>query len=540
MNKDYIFLHDVMRAMKSSLDMEQVIPNTLTAMKACLPVAACLMQQYSEDPKGLKILFIANESGFYYTNAFFPTSATQDHFFKNRDKWPDINIFHDSREGPIAPYTAKRISDYIPNVKRSYFGLHMRLGDDVLGYLAFAGPYPHCFNEHHEHLASLLLSPLTLVISNLLRSGNAIQTPLQSKGPAHPPKKNSPKPETHEIIGLDLGLKPVAESITLLSDKDSTVLISGETGTGKELVADAVQSVSSRKYRPFVKINCGAIPDTLMDSVFFGHEKGAFTGAAHSSPGKFELADGGTLFLDEVGELPLSAQTRLLRVLQNKTLERLGGTKPFVVDIRIIAATNKNLEQMVQQGTFRRDLYYRLNVFPILIPPLRERPEDITPLITYFVHHFSKKMYLVPPVLDLANLARLCRYTWPGNVRELQNTVERALVMHRHGNLDLSLHMPQSPLWYAEPITPGVQSHFMPGEANGLPLLPHAVSSSFSEDESKLLPLEELIREHIITALKRSKGKVSGKGGAAELLGMNHSTLRKRMQKMGLKTNPWA
>jgi transcriptional regulator with GAF, ATPase, and Fis domain len=285
-------------------------------------------------------------------------------------------------------------------------------------------------------------------------------------------------------------------------------LLLGETGVGKDVIANAIHYSSPRKDGPFIKVNCGAIPETLLDSELFGHEKGAFTGALSQRRGRFERANGGTLFLDEIGELPPQAQVRMLRVLQYKEIERVGGTNPISVDIRLIAATNRDLEEMVKAKQFREDLWFRLNVFPIRIPPLRERKEDIVALVHHFIRRKSRELKLpAPPPLAPGIIDRLMAYHWPGNVRELENVIERALILSKG-----------TPLIFDDLI----------GE---------------KRDQSSVIPvwtqdappkLDEVMSQHIRRVLEMTKGKVHGKGGAAEVLGINPSTLRNRMNQLGI------
>jgi transcriptional regulator with GAF, ATPase, and Fis domain len=309
-----------------------------------------------------------------------------------------------------------------------------------------------------------------------------------------------------EIIGADFGLKGVLDLVHQVAPLASPVLLLGETGTGKEVIASAIHRASPRRDNPFIRVNCGAIPETLMDSELFGHEKGAFTGALSQKRGRFERAHDGTIFLDEIGELPPEAQVRLLRVLQEKEIERVGGTESLSVDIRVIAATHRDLPHMIAQGTFREDLYFRLKVFPINIPPLRERRGDIPALVQHFLHKKASEMKLgYEPTLTASALERLMAYDWPGNVRELENAVERALILNQG-----------KPLTFAD-----------------LDVSPHPFPDS-AEREDELLTLDQVMDNHIRNILKMTGGKVEGKGGAAELLGLNPGTLRHRMRKLGI------
>jgi transcriptional regulator with GAF, ATPase, and Fis domain len=314
------------------------------------------------------------------------------------------------------------------------------------------------------------------------------------------------------IVGSSPGLKKVLQQIQLVAPTDAAVLVTGESGTGKELVARAVHEQSPRKDRALIKVNCGAIPETLFESEFFGHAKGAFTGALKDKPGRFELADGGTLFLDEIGEVPLAMQAKLLRVLQEQEIERVGDTRTRKINVRIIAATNRDLKKEVDAGRFRQDLFYRLSVFPIEIPPLRERRDDIAPLASHFVKQTARRMNRPAPRLTQAALSHLAAHEWPGNVRELQNAVERAVILAQGGPLQFEL---------PEQKRPGTDRSIKPV------LSPTAL---LTRDE-----LKRQERESIAAALKQTSGKIFGADGAAELLGMRPTTLASRIKALGLK-----
>jgi formate hydrogenlyase transcriptional activator len=314
-----------------------------------------------------------------------------------------------------------------------------------------------------------------------------------------------------EMIGESENLRKVMQQIRLVAPVDTSVLITGESGTGKELVARAIHEQSSRKGRALIKLNCSAVPEGLFESEFFGHVKGAFTGALKDKPGRFELADGGTLFLDEIGDVPLAMQVKLLRVLQEQELERIGDTRTRRVNVRIIAATNRDLRKEVDAGHFRQDLFYRLSVFPIEVPPLRDRKEDIPLLAAQFVRQSARRMNRPDLKINQVALTELTDYDWPGNVRELQNIIERAIILSQGEPLRFDL---------AGPNTAGAPR-------------PRAEQSS----KTDLLTRDELKRQErdaIAAALKRTGGKVFGPGGAAELLGMKPSTLTSRIRALGL------
>jgi PAS domain S-box-containing protein len=302
-----------------------------------------------------------------------------------------------------------------------------------------------------------------------------------------------------EIVGRSQAMKRILAQVEQVARTDATVLIQGETGTGKELIARSLHRLSARKNRSLVTVNCAALPPTLIESELFGREKGAYTGALTRMTGRFEIADGATLFLDEIGELPLDVQAKLLRVLEQGRFERLGSTRPLQVNVRIIAASNRDIARNVEEGKFRKDLYYRLNVFPIAVPPLRERPEDIPPLVWAFVRQHEKKMGKRIEHIPRKNMEHLEQYPWPGNARELRNVVEHAMIVSNGKTLDIDL--------------PRRASREVPGK----------------------LTLEDAERGHILDVLHKSGWRIAGRGGAAEILGLKRTTLQSKMKKLGIR-----
>jgi formate hydrogenlyase transcriptional activator len=345
-----------------------------------------------------------------------------------------------------------------------------------------------------------------------------------------------------EIVGRSSALLEVLDKVSLVAKTDASVLISGETGTGKELIARAIHSTSQRHARPLIKLNCAALPVGLVESELFGHEKGAFTGATTRRIGRFELAQGGTIFLDEIGEVPLDVQVKLLRVLQEREFERVGGSKPIKVDVRVIAATNRDLGRAISEGTFREDLYYRLNVFPVQVPPLRDRSEDIPLLVQYFVRRsmarIGRRITRIPnQVMD-----RLRRYPWPGNIRELENIVERAVILS-----------PREELVIGPEVLPAAAPE--PTHANGAaPESSSAPTGATSPRAGDRVPadspaavvseepapagadaLVDVERRHIIEILRRTNWRIEGPSGAAKALGLKSSTLRSRIKKLAIR-----
>jgi formate hydrogenlyase transcriptional activator len=315
------------------------------------------------------------------------------------------------------------------------------------------------------------------------------------------------------IVGKSPALEAVLEQVQRVASTDSTVLIRGETGTGKELIAQAIHNISPRYIRPYVKLNCAAIPFDLLESELFGHERGAFTGAIAQKIGRFELADKGTLFLDEVGDIPLALQPKLLRVLQEREFERLGSGRTHHVDVRLVAATHRDLEQMVARNEFRSDLYYRLNVFPVLVQPLRTRNEDIPALVAHFVATFSRRMGKPIEHIPEETLHAFMSYSWPGNIRELQNVIERAVILSDDGVLP-------NPLF-----------------VSGLPVVSYSASPTMRRDSVPAAPkpLRESERELILQALETQHWVLGGVNGAAVKLGLNRTTLIHRLKKLGIE-----
>ena len=307
------------------------------------------------------------------------------------------------------------------------------------------------------------------------------------------------------IVGRSRALCEVLTQIEMVASSDSTVLLLGETGTGKELVARAIHDHSVRKNRELVKLNCAAIPGGLLESELFGHERGAFTGAIMQKIGRVEMADHGSLFLDEIGDIPLELQPKLLRVLQEREFERLGGTRTKKIDVRVVAATHCDLEEMIAQKKFRSDLYYRLNVFPIRVPPLRERTEDIPLLVRHFAEQFSRRMNKTIASISSDTMDALIQYAWPGNIRELQNVIERAVIIYKSGNLSIKKS------WLSREHRPTE------------PALPPSFKRSALED-----------RKLIDAALAETRGRVSGPSGAAAKLGISASTLESKIRSMNI------
>jgi len=424
---------------------------------------------------------------------------------------PSVLVINDPTSNPVAK---QMVESYGGDLNCSIMVLNPVLDNQVMGCMVVINESGHQYSDNDAQVFALLDRPCAISISNTLKHRQVLylQDLLAEENRTLQRELNNTDAST--IIGADFGLAPTLAFAGKAAQHDSPILLLGETGTGKDVIANHIHSVSSRNTGPLIKVNCGAIPESLMDSELFGHEKGAFSGATGRKRGKFERAHGGTIFLDEIGELTPAAQVRLLRVLQNGEIERVGGTETLAVDIRVIAATHRDIKYMVEQGVFREDLYFRLNVFPIHVPSLRQRRQDIPAFVDYFVKRKSKLLKLGNPPKILPQLIdTLVDYPWPGNVRELENVIERALIINEGDVLAIPDLIAINKTDSNKPAAP-IATHQSP--------------------EHSLVSLEEMTKNHIRKALKLCNGKIHGKQGAAALLKINPNTLRSRMRKLGL------
>jgi formate hydrogenlyase transcriptional activator len=404
----------------------------------------------------------------------------------------------------------------VSGLKNSISLLPLLGRERVLGVLVLGSSRENAFLEEDLAFLGQLANQIALAVENALAYGEIFQ--LKDRLVRENVYLESElRSELHfeDIVGTSQALRRVLREIETVAPADATVLISGETGTGKELIARAVHNLSSRKSNVFVKLNCAAIPTGLLESELFGHEKGAFTGAIAQRVGRFELAHRGTIFLDEIGEVPLELQPKLLRVLQEREFERLGSTRTLRVDARLIAATNRDLRAMVEEQKFRSDLYYRLNVFPIRVPALRERKEDIPLLVRHFVQQFSQRNNRVINSIPSETMEALVRYRWPGNIRELQNVIERAVIISKSSVLSVAL---------AE-----LEHDIVPTRGQAAP------KATAAEQQNLQNVLEETERIQILRALEACNGLITGPNGAAARLGLKRSTLQRRMEKLGIR-----
>jgi transcriptional regulator with GAF, ATPase, and Fis domain len=396
------------------------------------------------------------------------------------------------------------------------------------GVLILAARRPRRFEGEHAELAAALREPFTAALENDLRVRELATQQAAAEADRSTLLSRLGRSDLQEtIVGAEGGFRPVIERASLVAPSDVPVLILGETGSGKEVVARAIHQRSRRAGGPFLRVNCGAIPSGLVDSELFGHERGSFTGAAAQRRGWFERADGGTLFLDEVGELPPPAQVRLLRILQDGSFERVGGQRPLHVDVRIVAATHRDLERMVAEGGFREDLWYRLAVFPIHVPPLRERPEDIPPLATHFALRAAARFGTSPRVPSPEELNQLLDYAWPGNVRELAAVIERAVILGEGRGLEVGT---------ALGLGRSTREASAPTVSSAPARLPEPAPDRRNASPSAPFPtLDDALRAHIEAALARTRGRIEGVRGAAALLDINPHTLRARMRKLRIE-----
>lgn len=415
---------------------------------------------------------------------------------------PPILVINRPQEEPVT----RGILEALGEPSSSAMSLPLVVEELIAGALAVIAQGDDRFTEEHARLYTTLKEPFFVALSNTFKHEEVVRL----KDRLAEENRNLQRELLHlsgdEIVGADFGLRDVMLQVRQVAPTESPVLLTGETGVGKDVIANAIHLGSPRREGPFIPVNCGAIPDSLLDSELFGHEKGAFTGALSRKRGRFERANGGTILLDEIGEMPLDAQVRLLRVLQHREVERLGGTDRIPVDIRIIAATNQNLERMVKEGRFREDLWYRLNVFPIQVPPLRDRISDIPALVNHFLERKARELkFGETPRLAMGAMDQLKSYDWPGNVRELENLVERAMIIHR-----------------------GQDLRFDQLRTSGEP----AMATESGPGEGDPLDLDAMTSAHIRRVLRMTGGKIHGPGGAGELLGVNANTLRYRMKKL--------
>ena len=496
------FFREATLTLCSSLDIERALHQCLLYVRQFMPADQMGFHVYHRDAGIVETIAIATPDGGQAVSMKVPLSEAGRQLIEGRglDRVRSIDRLGDD---PITGPVADRLKAW----DVSAVVIDLILERTMLGIFSVFNDGKEKFESDHVRLLSPLDKPCAIALTNSLRFRELknLKELLADDNRYFQDELNRMAGET--VIGAGQGLGQVMEMVHQVSPLESPVLLLGETGTGKEVVANAIHNLSLRKQGPFIRVNCGAIPASLLDSELFGYEKGAFTGAVARKRGRIERAQGGTLFLDEIGELSAEAQIRLLRVLQEKEIDRVGGTETIRVNIRVIAATHRNLEQMMDENRFRPDLFFRLRVFPIAIPPLRERTMDIPALVDHFILKKTREMKLPKiPLVPRHVMDSLMAYAWPGNVRELENAVERSLILDREG----SLYFKE----ISAPVSAGTSIQV--GE-----------NISFS-------PLDQVVASHIRQVLTRCKGRVEGEKGAARILDIHPSTLRKRMKKLGI------
>lgn len=507
MDKNEFFRLAALRICEN-LDIEKSLHACLLFLRDLMPLERMYLQCFDSGFGAMRTIASATPSGTESLDLLTPLSpeARETAAGTKLPPFKDVYVYKDPFEYAIG----REMLQFHKVPCTSLMVVLLKSSGQILGSLVFITDGKEKYTSGHGELVSLLKEPFLIAMSNALKHREVLKLKDLLADDNRYLHDELRRLSGDEIIGANFGLKETMEKVRQVALLDSPVLLLGETGTGKDVMANAIHHTSPRGGGPFVSVNCGAIPETLIDSELFGHEKGAFTGAISRKRGRFERADKGTIFLDEIAELPLQSQVRLLHVLQNKTIERVGGTKTITLDIRIIAATNQDLEAKIRAGEFREDLWFRLNVFPVHIPPLRERKADIPALVQHFITIKAKELkFREIPAIEPGSMDALMEYSWPGNVRELQNVVERSLILNRGGRVNFD-HLNFSPR--------STVQHQKGDDVVG-----------------SLKRLDDVISFHIRRVLEETKGKIHGTGGAADILGINASTLRNRMDKLGIE-----
>lgn len=505
---DMAFFHQATMKICGSLDVNKMIHDCASCLGRCIPLDSIILCTYESERGAIQILAHNNAAIMDSRPRSIPLSPEAQRFMKTAGfKGTDI------LQNTDLDVVTREANEALDLFAYSKMVLHLNLDGEGLGVVLFLSCDPGGFTPEHARLIGLLHDPFAVALANVLKHRELIRLKDLLADDNRYLRHELFHISGDEIVGARYGLKDVMERVWQVAPLSSHVMLTGETGVGKEVIANAIHYASTRREGPFIKINCGAFAENLLDSELFGHEKGAFTGAVQSKRGRFERAHKGTLFLDEVGELAPMAQVRLLRVLQDGCFERVGGVKSINVDARIIAATHRDLAKMVRERTFREDLWFRLNVFPIHIPPLRQRKSDIPALVHHFIDRKLKAFNLTEhPVIAPGTMEQLTDCPWPGNVRELENMVERALIRHQS-------------VGKGKPLV-------FNGFANDPPRTESEPAPADAPDRQ--LSLDEAMARHIVSVLGSTNGKIQGKDGAAAILGVHANTLRSRMDKLGI------
>ncbi len=494
------------------LQIEKGLGACLEYITQYMPADSLYLERYDIPLGAMRVVAMAKRGRAEKINLLIPmpeqmkaSLATQLGEAKGVRNLPPFSIYNRAQDDPMCLHLLEAIDEPI---RSSVIGLPLIVEGQFVGALILLAEGNDRFDAQHGKLFASLKEPFFVAMSNTLKHEETVKLKDLLADDNRFLNRELLRISGDEIVGADFGLRKTMLEVQKVASTDSVVLLTGETGVGKDVIANAIHLTSPRRDKPFIAVNCGAIPESLLDSELFGHEKGAFTGALAQKRGRFERAHKGTIFLDEIGEMPLDAQVRLLRVIQHREIERVGGTERIPVDIRIIAATNQELGKRVEEGSFREDLWYRLNVFPIAVPPLRDRINDIPALMQHFIELKAKALKVGrTPSLAVGAIDSLMAYDWPGNVRELENLVERAMILNQDG-----------PLCF---------------DGFGTSFTPKASSLNQEPDESPL-DLDTVVARHIMRVLSIARGKIHGPKGAGELLAVNPNTLRYKMKKLGI------
>lgn len=489
----------------SSLDVEIALWRCFQFVRKHIPVDAMYLNIYEPSISGIRYIAMADADGGRKIERSIKLPADLIQGIESGQRLKDYLIINRPEDDALG----RIITAEFDLANHSFIALRLFIEVQRLGVIDLFAKGVDRFSQKDAHLISQLREPFAIAMANALKHQELIDIKEKLLSDNRYLHSELISQSGDKVVGAETGLKEVMDKVAQIAHLKNTILLLGETGTGKEVIANAIHRQSPRNKERFIKVNCGAIPENLIDSELFGHEKGAFTGAVQQKRGRFERAHKGTIFLDEIGELPPWAQIRLLRVLQTQEIERVGGSPPIKLDIRVIAATHRDMKQMVQDGSFREDLWFRINMFPIVIPSLRARFADIPLLTNYFLSKKSKELGIYPvPEIAPEELKNIMQQSWPGNVRELENAVERSLILHRQG-----------PLYFQKPQEPSSVS-----------------SKDFSlKIDTQITPLDDVVRHHIVQTLQKTKGKINGNDGAAALLNVHPNTLRNRMKKLGIE-----
>jgi transcriptional regulator with GAF, ATPase, and Fis domain len=504
------FFRSVTLRLCSHLEIEEGLRDCIEYISRYIPADSIYLEKHEPSLNAMRVIASATVTDCKMMDLLIPftpeAGAAMEEIQKARmaSEFPPVVVINNPREDPLTSSLLVALGE----PSSSVLGLPLLVEGQMAGGLVLLAEGEDRFDDHHSRLYETLREPFFVAVSNTLKHQEVVKL----KNVLAEDNRFLSRELLHitgdQVIGADFGLRTVMHQVQHVASTESPVLLTGETGAGKDVIANVIHLGSPRRDGPFIPVNCGAIPDSLLDSELFGHEKGAFTGALSQKRGRFERANKGTILLDEIGEMPLEAQVRLLRVLQHREIERVGGTERIPVDIRIIAATNQDLGAMVQSGRFREDLYFRLNVFPITVPPLRERNSDIPALVQHFIERKARELKLgYIPELAPGAIDNLMAYNWPGNVRELENVIERAIIVH-----------------HDEPLRFDDLDTSFTGRVPAIDL----------ERDEQSLDLDTVVAGHIKRVLGKTGGKIHGPGGAGELLNINPNTLRYKMRKLGI------